>query len=237
MTSSGHSGPTGSTGAGRAPGRRPGWGWGKAFALIVLAGLLAIVIVPLASAWHVNAVAEVSDPTPSDAIVVLGAAQFDGDPSPVLRNRLDHAKLLYDEGVAPRIVTVGGKQSGDRFTEAAAGRNYLISQGVPAQDVIAVESGRDTLQSLTDVAEVAQRKGWDSITIVTDPAHTARSQAMAERLGFTATTSPTHGGPGSETTGAYIARETVAYLRFMAAQRWSVERVVTGPDSGPAAGS
>lgn len=227
---SAHADPAAPATGGTPSGRRPGLGWGKAISLVVMGLLAAAVIVPLASAWHVRSTAHATSSAPSDAIVVLGAAQFDGDPSPVLRNRLDHARILYDQGVAPKIITVGGKQAGDRFTEAAAGRNYLINQGVPADDVIAVESGRDTLQSMTDVAEVAQANGWDSITIVSDPVHEARTKAMAQRLGFTVTTSPTHGGPGSEITGAYVARETVGYLRFVFAQQWSVPRIVTGPD-------
>src|SRR5699024_11108270 len=94
------------------------------------------------------------DRTPVDAILVLGAAQYNGTPSPVYQARLDHAKELFDAGVARRVVTVGGNQAGDRTTEGAAGKAYLAEQGLPASALTAVPTGDDTLASLRAAAVV-----------------------------------------------------------------------------------
>src|SRR5690348_808056 len=90
----------------------------------------------------------------SDAIVVLGSAQYNGRPSSIFAARLEHARALYQQGVAPVVVTVGGKKSGDNFTEAQAGRDYLAQEGVPEKALLAVPEGVDTLQSMQDVAAV-----------------------------------------------------------------------------------
>lgn len=153
----------------------------------------------------------------SDAIVVLGASQYDGRPSAIFRSRLDHAKTLYDEHVASRIVTVGGNQPGDRFTEASAAASYLMSKGVPRSALTAVGEGRDTLSSLRAVAVVFKRNGWQTAVLVTDPWHSLRSRTMARDQGLTAQTSPTRSGPAVQSRSIeirYIARETVAYVYY-----------------------
>ena len=158
----------------------------------------------------------------SDAIVVLGASQFDGRPSSVLEARLEHAKELYDDGVAPRVVTVGGSAPGDRFTEAQAGRAYLQDRDVP--DVVAVGEGRDTLQSLEALRREMDAQGWRSAVLVTDPWHALRSERMARDLGIEAESSPTRRGPSVRTRATevrYIARETAAYLFYRAFGRSS----------------
>lgn len=184
------------------------------------------VLLPFYAAWKVVGDAGVDDRQPTDAIVVLGAAQFNGRPSPVLAARLAHAKVLYRQSVAPRIVTVGGKQRGDRYTEARAGLAYLVDHGVPAADVSAVGRGRDTQQSLEAVALMAEREGWRNITLVSDPAHMARAQAIADRLGFTTHLSPTRRGDGSTMTGGYMTREVAGWLAFTLVQRWSTPRLL-----------
>lgn len=188
--------------------------------------LLGLVVLPLVAATTVVVSARTDDTTPTDAIVVLGAAQFWGDPSPVLENRLSHAADLYGEGVAPRIITVGGKQPLDITTEAQAGRDWLVENGVPRASVTAVPTGDDTLSSLTAVADKMVAKGWTSATIVTDPAHEARSLAMARALGIDAHGSPTQSGAGSSLTLDYIGRETAGLLYFWFVERWRVEPVV-----------
>src|SRR5919206_807043 len=90
-----------------------------------------------------------------DAIVVLGAAQYDGRPSPVFRARLNHAAYLYNEGFSETVVVTGGKQLGDRFTEGDAGRRYLVEHGVPAGDILVENHGRTTLESLRGVRAIA----------------------------------------------------------------------------------
>ncbi len=206
--------------------RRPHVGLPAVIAMVIFALIALPVVIVGGSAYYVNSTAEVADIAATDAIVVLGAAQFDGTPSPVLKARLSHAADLYRDGVAPRIITVGGKQTGDRFTEAGVGRAWLIEQGIDSDDVLAVRHGEDTVQSLLNVAELANANGWTSITLDSDPAHMARSQAIANRLGFAAYTNPTQNGDGSQVTQDYLARETAAYLAFELFQQWDLPRVI-----------
>jgi vancomycin permeability regulator SanA len=98
----------------------------------------------------------------ADAIVVLGAAQYDGDPSPVFAGRLDHAALLYEQGRAVTVLVLGAGQPGDRFTEAEAGRNYLMDKGVPADAIIPVPEGHTTFESLEAAAPVMRDAGMDA---------------------------------------------------------------------------
>jgi uncharacterized SAM-binding protein YcdF (DUF218 family) len=150
----------------------------------------------------------------SDAIVVLGASQFDGKPSAVFRARLQHAKALYDAGVATRVVTLGGGAPGDRYTEADAGARFLRERGV---DAVAVPEGRNTLQSLKALQREFRAKGWRTAVLVTDPWHELRTHRMASDLHLSTTTSPTRTGPAIRNRGTelrYIARETAAYLYY-----------------------
>ena len=110
----------------------------------------------------------------ADAIVVLGAAQYDGTPSPLFQERLDHAALLWNQGRADLVITVGSKQPGDRHTEAEAGRDYLIEQGVPADRIVASDIGHSTMQSLQAAAHEMADRGLHSVFLVSDPWHNAR---------------------------------------------------------------
>jgi uncharacterized SAM-binding protein YcdF (DUF218 family) len=164
----------------------------------------------------------------SDTIVVLGAAQFDGRPSSVFTARLVHARDLYRDKVAPRIITVGGNRVGDRFTEAEAGKAWLTSHGVPAGRVVAVNTGGDTLTSVRAVHAAMTKRRWATAVVVTDPWHSLRTRAMATDSGIDAAMSPTHRGPAVRTRKVelrYITRETVGYLYYKAFKRSS--------DSGP----
>lgn len=154
---------------------------------------------------------------PADAIVVLGAAQYNGSPSPVYQQRLDHAAALYRAGVAPQILTIGGGQPGDATTEGAAGRQALIDAGIPAGSVTAVGVGNDTLVSLRAAAEVLHERGWNSVVLVTDPWHAHRSQLMARDLGLAAQVSPVDQGPATRRSiiPAYVARETAGTLFYL----------------------
>lgn len=120
---------------------------------------------------------------PSDAIVVLGAAQYDGNPSRVFRARLDHARVLYKAGVAPLIVILGGKKVGDRFTEAQAGAAYL-EKDLPADRVTGVKAGVTTLDSLKKFTGLAAERNIRKIVLVSDPLHLGRARAMAQDQGF-----------------------------------------------------
>jgi uncharacterized SAM-binding protein YcdF (DUF218 family) len=181
----------------------------------VLAVVLVVVSTALAIWWNAR-----QDSRPvSDAIVVLGSAQYNGVPSSIFEARLLHAVRLYEDGVAPVIVTVGGKATGDQFTEAEAGRDYLANAGIPADALLAVPEGVDTLQSMRAVAAAFDERGWTSAVLVTDPWHAMRAERMAEDAGMEAESSPTRQGPAVQTRATqfrYILRETAAYLLYRA---------------------
>jgi uncharacterized SAM-binding protein YcdF (DUF218 family) len=180
---------------------------------IVLAALLLVAATGAAIWWTARA----DDRPASDAIVVLGSAQYDGVPSSIFEARLEHALRLWNAGVAPVIVTVGGKADGDRFTEAEAGAQYLSQAGVPADALLPVPEGVDTLESMRSVSAAFGERGWSTAVLVTDPWHAMRTERMAEDAGIEAATSPTRQGPSvySRTTQVrYIFRETAAYLLY-----------------------
>ena len=181
---------------------------------LVAALVVAVLLVVGGTAVSIWWTARQDDRPRSDVIIVLGASQFDGRPSSVFKARLQHARALWEDGVAPRVVTVGGSRPGDRTTEAEAGAAFLEDRGV---DVVAVAEGRNTLESLEAVEGLMTEQGWSSAVLVTDPWHSLRSRTMARDQGIDAQTSPTRAGPSVRTRGTqvrYIARETAAYLYY-----------------------
>jgi uncharacterized SAM-binding protein YcdF (DUF218 family) len=136
--------------------------------------------------------------------VVLGAAQYDGRPSPVFAARLDHAITLHGEGWAERIVVTGGIVPGDRMSEATAGRRYLVDAGVPANEVIVQPEGRNTAGSMEAVAAWLVGEGLERVILVSDPFHLARLRLEARRLGLDAWTSPTPSSPISSRLGTEL---------------------------------
>ena len=142
----------------------------------------------------------------SDAIVVLGAAQYDGRPSPVLQARLDTAFELYQEGIAPLIVTTGANQEGDRFTEGFVGFEYLRGLGVPDEDLLVVTDGTNTWEELSATAHQLDLRGLDSVVLVSDGYHALRIEQTAEQLGLDASVARTDGSA----TLRQLARETAA---------------------------
>jgi len=184
---------------------------------VVVGAVVIAALIVGGTAFRVWQVARVDDRRPVDAVVVLGAAQYDGAPSAIFAARLRHAEALYERGLAPRIVTTGGGQEGDAFTESEAGRRYLLERGVPPRAVVAVGTGGDTLTSLRAVADRAQADGWESTLVVSDPWHSLRARTMARDSGLAAWTSPTRTGPvvqTRETQVRYIIRETGALLYY-----------------------
>lgn len=125
-------------------------------------------------------------PSRADVIVVLGAAQYDGRPSPLLESRLEKTLELWRNGVAPSIAVTGGKQDGDRFTEAEASRTWLAAEGVPLSAIVAEEVGTDTWESMTALAPVLRSVGGERVVAVTSPWHVARAVSMLDELGFDA---------------------------------------------------
>ena len=149
----------------------------------------------LAQVWWVG---RSDQATAVDAIVVLGVAQYDGRPSPQLQARLDHALTLLLEGASPLVITTGGNQPGDRFTEAETSANYLIKGlGIDYQavEILQENSGSTTRESLIGVRDIMQSRGLHSILIVTDPYHSLRSLLIAQDLGLVAYVSPTRTSP------------------------------------------
>lgn len=184
---------------------------------VVFAAVLACLLMAGATALAIWWTARQDARPRSDAIVVLGSAQYNGRPSSIFAARLEHARALYRQGIAPVVVTVGGKKSGDNFTEAEAGRDYLANEGVPRQALLAVPEGVDTLESMKDVAAVFRQRGWHSAVLVTDPWHVMRAERMADDAGIDAASSPTRQGPAVQTRSTqllYIMRETAAYLLY-----------------------
>jgi len=199
----------------------------RVVAAAVLAAVLLIASTALAIWWTAR-----QDSRPaSDAIVVLGSAQYNGVPSSIFEARLEHAIALYEDGVAPVIVTVGGKADGDQFAEAEAGRDYLAGSGIPDEALLAVPEGVDTLESIRAVSAAFAERGWSRTVLVSDPWHAMRAERMAEDAGLDAVSSPTRQGPAVQTRTTqfrYILRETAAYLLY----RVTGESVAGAPGIG-----
>lgn len=121
----------------------------------------------------------------ADVIVVLGAAQYNGDPSPVLKARLDQAAYLYAEDLSDTVIVTGGKRPGDRFTEAGVGEEYLVANhAIPEENILQEPEGKTTYESLKAVREIAEDEGLDTALLVSDPMHSERIKRMALDLGF-----------------------------------------------------
>ncbi|MGF1653427.1 MAG: YdcF family protein [Actinomycetales bacterium] len=182
--------------------------------------LLLALLVPVAVGVRVVHVAQRDDREPVDAIVVLGAAATNGVAGHVLQARLQQALDLHSAGVAPVVVTAGGVGEGQRLSEAEVGAQWLVERGVPAEAVVAVGSGGDTLTSLQAVAAEQRVRGWGTVLLVSDPWHLYRSRAMAEDVGLpVAGTSPVPGGPNVDNRGRAafnVVRETAAFLAYRA---------------------
>jgi uncharacterized SAM-binding protein YcdF (DUF218 family) len=152
--------------------------------------LVAYYVVNLAQVVH-TARGDEAGEGGFDAIVVLGAAQYDGRPSPQLAARLDHAIELWIDEVAPVVMVTGGKLLGDRFTEAQASQSYLIDHGVPEQAIRSEDQGATTHESLAAAAEILAAEGLHRVLLVTDPYHALRSKLTAGEAGLDAHVSPT----------------------------------------------
>ena len=171
--------------------------------------LLFTYILILGWVFHVSRIDERGT---ADAIVVLGAAQYNGRPSPVLRARLDHALDLYQAGLAPAIVVTGGIGSGDRVSEATVGHRYLRSHNVPDSAIVVRPDGRTTFESMQSVREWMHDRELTRMLLVSDPFHMARLRLEARRTGLQVLTSPTRSSPivpGSRTEFGYLAEEAI----------------------------
>jgi uncharacterized SAM-binding protein YcdF (DUF218 family) len=175
------------------------------FLVLVLAGMAYTVALGM-----VLVTSQVDQRRPVDAIVVLGAAQYNGRPSPVLKARLDHALGLYRERTAPLVIVTGGVGRGDTISEAEVGRRYLVAHGVPADSVVAQRVGRTTMGSMSAVADWLRPRGLRRVVLVSDPFHMFRLRLEAHRTDLEAYTSPTESSP--------ISDNPVLELRYLLAE-------------------
>lgn len=173
-----------------------------------LAVLLGMAGVIAWTAFRIQEQGSRDEQRAADAIVVLGAAQYNGRPSPVLQARLQHAVDLFHAGIAPILIVTGGKENGDRTTEAAAARTWAMANGVPSSAILAEDHGRTTLESLEAVAAILRGRGLSSAVFVSDRTHMLRVLRIATDEGIAAWGSPTTSSPvdadGTSRTAAMI---------------------------------
>jgi len=186
-------------------------------ALTIVRRLLTIAVVTVFALWVISAAAVMlwssrDEARPAHAIVVLGAAQYAGRPSPVLRARLDHALDLWNRHLGKLLILTGGTGTGDTTSEAAVGRTYAIKHGVPDTVILTETQGRTTSESMRAVAGMLEARGLQTAVLVSDPFHMLRLRILARRFGFTPYTSPTQTSPISpnrEERWKYIFSESI----------------------------
>lgn len=180
---------------------------------IAVAVALALVLYLACTYVSVRAVGNSISTERADAIVVMGAAQYDGVPSALLEARLNNALSIYKQGRASLIAVTGGKQQGDRFTEAAASRRWLRDRGVPASAIVSESTGSSTWQSLTNIAPVLRERNVAKVIVSTSRWHVQRSVLSLRELGFGAIAAGVDGAPVSESDGTGLIDEGTKYLR------------------------
>lgn len=201
--------------AGAARVKRPKRRWLRR--VLVVAACLSLLVVGYFTVTYFQVVSaaridDAADPdaVPAEAIVVLGAAQYDGVPSPVLRARLDHAVELYQRGMGWVIVVTGGRQPGDRFTEATAGADYLVAHGIPDSAIRREVHGRTTFESLRASSTFLNDEGIHDVFLVSDGYHSKRALAIADEVGLDARVSPSDTSLRGMARFRAELRETVA---------------------------
>jgi uncharacterized SAM-binding protein YcdF (DUF218 family) len=177
-------------------------------ARILVVALVAAVLAAGFTVFRIWQEGTQDDRRAADAIVVLGAAQYDGRPSPVFRARLEHAVDLFDAGYAPVLIVTGGKLPGDRTTEAATAREFAIQRGVPAEAILVEDASNSTLESLEGVARIMRDEDLETAMFVSDPTHMLRVLRIARDQGIP--------GWGSPTTTSPIEADTNRRLRATA---------------------
>lgn len=181
--------------------------------------LLVALCVVATTAWlvvvarHIEQQSIVDEARPADVIVVLGAAEYRGHPSPVLEARLNHALFLYLQHMAPRVLTTGGSGGDPVFTEGEVGRTYLSRRGVPSEAILVEPEGASTAQSIAAVAEIMHRKNLKSCIVVSDGYHIYRVKKMLEARGVKVFGSPRPSAPREDWRQRWLyARQAVAYM-------------------------
>jgi vancomycin permeability regulator SanA len=192
------------------------WGRRILWTAIALVGLIVLYIGgTFVQVWQAS---RSDGARKADAIVVLGAAQYNGTASPALQNRLDHALALYEQGLAPLIVVTGGKQDGDRYTEATVGYNYLRDHGVPDEAIRKEVQGHTTYESVAATARFLRTEDIDDVILVSGPATAKRLAGISSDVGLDAAISPSEGTPSFRSllkeTAAVSAGRLIGYRRL-----------------------
>jgi uncharacterized SAM-binding protein YcdF (DUF218 family) len=188
---------------------------GRRILQVVIVVVLIAVAYYAVSLWQVWSAGRAAEERTADAIVVMGAAQYDGRPSPQFAARLDHVVQLWDEGRAPLVVVTGGKQEGDRFTEASAASAYLVDRGVPESVIVQEGAGSNTYESLANARRLVD-ESVETVLVVTDPYHALRTELTADEVGFVAYAAP---APDSVVDGAAEVRRELAEAAGVAVGR------------------
>ncbi len=175
---------------------------------VVVAALAAIALYIAYLSVRIERQSTRDEAQPAGVILVLGAAEYHGRPSPVLRARLDHALELYQKKMAPRILTTGGAGGDAVFTEGGVGRSYLIAHGVPAEAISVETEGESTVESIALAGEIMRRMGMRSVIVVSDGYHIFRVKHMLESIGMTV-----YGSPRRESVQQHPIRERWNYVK------------------------
>ncbi len=184
------------------------WLW---LLLLALAAWISVIVGRTVS--EIERQAKVDEARAADVIVALGAAEYNGRPSPVLRARLNHALELWRQGYAPRIMTTGGAGGDPRYTEGIVGRDYLVRQGVPSERIIVEQESQSTVQTIIAASEIMRRMGLKSAILVSDGYHIFRAKRILEQAGMTVYGSPRSGQPESPWREHWLAtRQACGYL-------------------------
>jgi uncharacterized SAM-binding protein YcdF (DUF218 family) len=189
----------------------------RAVSLLMLAVLAVVVLPVLYVSVRIGQQSVRDEAQPSDVILVLGAAEYRGRPSQVLRARLDHALELYRQKFAPRIMTTGGAGGDPVFTEGGVGQSYLIKQGVPAESIIVENEADSTVESAAKAGEIMRRMGLNSVIVVSDGYHIYRVKKMLQAYGMSV-----YGSPRKERTNDPIkeqwnyVKQAIGYLLWRA---------------------
>jgi len=176
---------------------------------LLLLAVVAVAVFLIGTAWQIVRSATVEQLHPADAIVVFGAAEYSGHPSPVLRARLDHALDLYRRGLAPVVITTGGAAADPKFSEGGVGVDYLMHNGIPERSLIAETQGHDTAESAVRVGVIMRANGLHSCIAVSDAYHVFRIRKLLEHEGI----GPVYVSPRPDSRPHGAAQRFVAVMR------------------------
>lgn len=185
----------------------------RTFAILGSGGAVALLVYLLAVSHRIARQSEVDEAAAADIIVVLGAAEYNGRPSPVLKARLDHAYNLYRRGLAPMIFTTGGAGGDPQYTEGQVGRDYLVQRGIASERIVVEGEGDTTVESLLAVSEVMRRMGLRRAILVSDGYHIYRAKSILQHAGMQVYGSPRpHTSRGSWRERWLYIRQALGYL-------------------------